>query len=289
MAFALALLSAGCFGLALVTGRIGLRSLDPIPGAAVSIPTAAVFFVLAAPFTVDATAYRADAALIFAVVGVFFPAVVTLITFRSNEVLGPTLTGAVSGTAPLFALIGAGLVLGERVPAEAAAAAVAIAAGVALMSWKQGDVRPGFRGVSVLWPICGAAVRGFAQAGAKAGLLLWPNPFAAALIGYLVSSATVLGASRIRRNGKPALGPGGVLWFVLTGVLNGAAVLLMYAALGLAPVSLVAPVVATYPLLTAVASRVILREEPLTGRMLAGAAVTVAAVVFLAAAPAGPG
>ena len=198
-ALVLSMLSSLCFGIALVTGRIGLRTLDARSGAAISIPTATVLFALAAPFAFDSGGFASRAALLFAVVGLFFPALVTILTFRSNEQLGPTITSAVSGTAPLFALLAAGVLLGEKVPAQAAVACVAIVAGVAVLSWKQSAVRPGFRGWSLVWPIAGAVVRGLAQAGAKAGLVLWPSPFAASLIGYSVSSATVIGANQIGR------------------------------------------------------------------------------------------
>lgn len=284
---ALSMLSALCFGIALVTGRIGLRTLDARSGAAISIPTATVLFALAAPFAFDVAGFSVQAALFFAAVGLFFPALVTLLTFRSNERLGPTTTAAVSGTAPLFALLAAGLLLGERVPAQAAVACVAVVVGVAILSWKQGAVRPGFKARSLLWPIAGAVVRGLAQAGAKAGLLLWPSPFAAGLIGYLVSSATVIGANQAGRANRPRLTKRGVAWFAITGLLNGCAVLLMYGALNIAPVSLVAPVVATYPLVTALASALVLREEPVTLRMVAGATITVLAIVYLVASRTG--
>ena len=280
-ALALAILSSLCFGVALVTGRIGLRSLDARSGAGISIPTATALFALATPFAFDAEGFTVQAMLWFAFVGLFFPAVVTILTFRSNETLGPTVTGAVSGTAPLFALLAAALLLGESIPAQAAVASVAIVAGVALISWKQSAVRSEFLGWSLLWPISGAVVRGFAQAGAKAGLLLWPNPFAASLIGYSVSSATVIGANQIGRSTRPKPTKHGIAWFAVTGVLNGGAVLLMYAALNIAPVSLIAPIVATYPLVTALASAVVLREEPVTRRMVAGATLIVLAIVYL--------
>ena len=282
-ALALAMLSSLSFGIALVTGRIGLRTLDARSGAAISIPTATVLFALAAPFAFNAGGFSVWATLLFAVVGLFFPALVTILTFRSNEQLGPTITGAVSGTAPLFALLAAGLLLGERVPAQAAVACVAIVAGVAVLSWKQNAVRPGFKAWSLLWPIAGAVVRGLAQAGAKAGLMLWPNPFAASLIGYSISSVTVIGVSQIGRSKRPPLTQHGIGWFALTGVLNGGAVLLMYGALSAAPVSFVAPVVATYPLITALVSALVLREEPVTLRMVAGATITVLAIVYLVA------
>ena len=277
---ALAALSSICFGVALVTSRIGLRSLDPRSGAAISIPTATVLFVLIAPFVFEAHAFDLEAAGLFALVGVFFPAVVTLLTFRSNEQLGPTVTSAVSGTAPLFALGAAALLLDEVIPSRAAVACVLIALGIALLSWRRGAAR-GFTGSALAWPLAGALLRGVAQALAKLGLALWPNPFAAGLIGYLVSSVIVIGADRLAHKARPATNRRNVAWFVVTGVLNGAAVLLMYAALSRAPVALVAPVVAAYPLITALVSAAVLREERLTPQIVVGALMTVAAIVYL--------
>jgi drug/metabolite transporter (DMT)-like permease len=281
VAIAAAVLSALCFGLGLVTSRVGLRTLDARSGAAISIPVATLLFAGAAPFALDLAGFSARATLIFAAIGVFFPALVTLLTFRSNEELGPTVTGAVSGTAPLFALLGAALFLGESVPAAAAVAAVGVGCGVALLSWNRHGVRRGFAGRALLWPFSGALVRGLAQVGAKAGLTLWPNPFAASLIAYSMSSATVIGADRLRRTGRARTTARSVLWFGLTGVLNGGAVLLMYVALTMAPVSTVAPVVATYPLVTLLVSAAVLRDDVIGPRVLAGALVMVAAIVYL--------
>jgi len=288
LALVLALLSSLCFGLALVTGRIGLRTLDARSGAAISIPTATLLLAVAAPFAWHGDGFSLGAALLFALVGLFFPAVVTLLTFRSNEELGPTVTSAVSGAAPLFALPAAALLLGERIPAQALAATVAVVAGVVLLTWRQDALRPGTAARSLLWPVSGAVVRGLAQVGVKAGLLLWPSAFAASLIGYVVSAATVVGVDRLGRRERARRTRRSVGWFALTGLLNGAAVLSMYAALGLAPVALVAPVVATYPLVTALASAAVLRDEPLTARRLAGATLVVAAIAYLVASGAAP-
>jgi drug/metabolite transporter (DMT)-like permease len=289
MALLLAVLSSLCFGVALVTGRVGLRTLDARSGAAISIPTATLLFAVAAPFALDIEGFSVEAALLFALVGLFFPTIVTLLTFRSNEQLGPTVTGTVSGTAPLFALLAAGLLLGERVPAQAAIASVAVVLGVGLLSWTRSAARPGRAGWSLLWPISGALVRGLAQVGAKAGLLLWPSAFAAGLIGYVVSSATVIGASRLGRTEteRPRPTTQSLVWFTVTGILNGGAVLLMYAALSMAPVATVAPVVASYPLITALVSAAVLREEALTARMASGAIITVAAIIYLVASATG--
>jgi drug/metabolite transporter (DMT)-like permease len=287
MAVLLALLSAVCFGVALVTGRIGLRTLDARSGAAISIPTAAAMFAVAAPFTLDLSAFHVEAAIWFAVIGLFFPAVVTLLTFRSNEELGPTVTGAVSGTAPLFALVGAAWFLREKIPIEAAVAAVGVVVGIVLLSSKRGTGMPRTSGWLLALPLSGAAVRGFAQAGAKAALALWPQPVAATLIGYFVSSVLVVGTNRFARRDRPGASRASIAWFAATGALNGCALVLLYAALTMAPVSLVAPIVATYPLVTTLASAAVLRDERITARMLLGAVIAVAAIVYLVASKAG--
>jgi drug/metabolite transporter (DMT)-like permease len=242
--------------------------------------------VIAAPFVLDLGGFDLRALAWFAAVGLFFPAIVTLLTFRSNELLGPTVTSAVSGTAPLFALLAAAWLLGEQVPVQAAVSATGVVAGVALLSWRRGGERARFAGRAMLWPLAGAAVRGLAQVGAKAGLSIWANPFAAGLIGYLVSSATVLAANRARATGPRRLTRSGVAWFAVTGLLNGSAVLLLYAALSAAPVWRVAPIVAAYPLVTALLSALLLHDEKLSLQAAAGAGITVAAIMLLVASPA---
>jgi drug/metabolite transporter (DMT)-like permease len=282
LAIIFAVLSATCFGLALVTGRVGLRIVDPRSGAAISIPTAAILFVIAAPFVSGIAGIPLEAALFFAAVGLVFPAVVTILTFRSNELLGPTITGAVSGTAPLFALIGAALLLGERIPPQAALSAVGVIAGVALLSWKKGTaLRVTLFDWRLMVPIAGAAVRGFSQVGAKEALHHWSSPFAAGLIGYLVSSVVVIAARQQQGTTRSRLTAKGIAWFSATGALNGGAVLLLYAALAIAPVWTVTPIVASYPLITGVASAVLLRDEEFSPQVFAGAGLTVAAIVFL--------
>jgi uncharacterized membrane protein len=57
----------------------------------------------------------------------------------------------------------------------------------------------------------------------------------------------------------------------------------MYAALGNGPVALVAPLVATYPLMTVGLSALVLGKVEGASRLATGTALTVAGVVFLLA------
>lgn len=286
-AAAVALASTFCFGGGLITARIGLRNMDARAGAALSVPTATLLFVLASPFALDLAGISAQAVAVFAVVGLVFPAVVTMLTFRATALLGPTIASSISATAPIFAIAAAWLVLGERVPAKAAVSVLGVVAGVAILTWRAGEARNVRLGRALVWPIASAVVRGIAQVGVKAGLLLWPNPFAASLIGYLMSTATVASADRLRGEARAKRTPRGIAWFMLTGVFNGSAMLLMYTALAAAPVWQVAPIVASYPLITALMGALLLPDEKLTLRVGIGAALTVAAIAWLVGAPAG--
>lgn len=280
---ALALLSSAFLGTAVVLANVGLRYLHPARGAMVSIPFTTLAFWLLAPFLSCDGEWNATALAIFAAVGVVFPAVVTLINFSSNRIAGPTVAGTLSSTTPLFAVVVAVLLLGEPLTLAAATGTVAIVLGVIAFTGRQeGGVRV-LTALAILLPLAGAAIRGGAQAVVKGGLALWPDPFVAVLVGYTVSCATIFAASRtlVPAHAAP-LNRRGVFWFMSVGACNGAGILAMYAALARGQVSVVSPLVATYPLFTLALSALFLREEKFGPRVLAGVALTVAGVVVLA-------
>jgi drug/metabolite transporter (DMT)-like permease len=282
-AIALALLSSAFLGTAVVLANVGLRYLHPARGALVSIPSTTLAYWLLAPFLLRGDGWNATAFAIFAAVGVVFPAVVTLINFASNRIAGPTIAGTLSSTTPLFAVLLAMLVLGEPLTLAAATGTAAIVLGVIAFTGRNANGARALTAVAILLPLAGAAIRGGAQAAVKGGLALWPEPFVAVLIGYTVSCATIFGTTRaLVPDGAAPLNRRGVLWFMSVGACNGAGILAMYAALARGHVSVVSPLVSTYPLFTLALSATFLREERLGPRVLAGVALTVAGVAVLA-------
>jgi drug/metabolite transporter (DMT)-like permease len=283
-AWALALSAAFFFGLALVLTQIGLKHLSAALGAVVSVPTATVLFWIVAPFKLDVEAWQTDAAGIFAVVGVLFPALVTLLTFEANLRMGPNIAGAVGNLAPFFAVSFAVFALGETPTLVQIIGISVIIVGVTVMSRQSRE-----DGVSwPLWvlalPLAAAAIRGGIQPAVKLGLAQWPSPFAAALIGYSVSSAVVVAMAVIRTRGWPrGFNLRGSAWFCSVGLCNGMAVLLMYEALARGSVTLVSPLVASYPLATLALSALLLKTVQIDRRVVAGVSLTVAGVAFLLA------
>jgi len=279
-----ALGSAACFGLALVLTQFGLRAASPIQGASISVPSAALVFLVSSPATVGFDGWDGDAATVFALAGCLFPATVTLLSFEANRRIGPNLTGALGNLTPLFAVGIAILMLGEAPSAWQGVGIVVICVGATMLL---GGSRPGARIVHAwifVLPLAAALIRGLVQPLVKVGLESWPNPFAAVTVGYLVSAVVLIAVGRVAARRNPiAFDRRGLKWFVAVGCCNGLAVLGLYAALARGPVTVVAPMVASYPLATLLFSRLLLGDGELTARMIFGVGVTVAGVAVLLA------
>src|SRR5262245_40225008 len=248
---ALALGAAACIGLSLVLTQIGLRYLSPLRGSCVSLPTTALAFLALAPPMLDTANFHTGSALLFAAAGCLFPAAVTILTFEGNLHIGAAITGALGNLSPLFAVLIALLMLGE-VPTSSQFAGIGVILAGVLLIVGAPRARPGGAfGWAVGLVLAAAFIRGLVQPVVKLGMESWPSPFAAALIGSVMSASVILltGFTRERADILP-FGRRGWAWFMPVGLLNGLAVLAMYAALARGRVAVVAPLVACYPLAT---------------------------------------
>jgi len=139
-----------------------------------------------------------------------------------------------------------------------------------------------WRSWALLLPLCSALVRGATPPIMKLGLEIWPSPLWACLIGYVMSSLVVLSVERVRNGSFVADAPWpGRFWFAVTGVCNGLSALTLFAAVRNGPITLVAPIVAIYPLITILLSAITLRHVRITPRIVAGTALTVAGVALV--------
>lgn len=278
----LALCAAFLFGLALVLTQFGLSHASPRRGALVSIPTSAVLFSAFAPFMLDWNGWDPRGALIFALIGLLFPATVTLLTFEANRRMGPSISGALSNLTPLFAILLAAFLFNE-VPRPLQAFGIAmLVIGVVVLSIDRRWLGTRWHHWAILLPVGVAGIRGLTHPITKLGLTLWPSPFAAALVGYWMSSLVVAGVAAAGKSSRPSGYPrAGILWFGCVGVCNGLGVLALYAALARGPVLLVSPLVATYPLVTLALSAIFLRAARIDAMLVIGVASTVAGVMFL--------
>jgi len=278
---ALAAGSAVLIALGIVLTRFGLKGLSPVHGGSVSVPTSAVMFLLLSLWLVDWNNWHPKSALIFAAAGLIYPAAVTVLNFVSNQRLGPNLTAAMGNLTPMFAVGLAMLALDEWPRQMQAVGTGVVIMGLFLVTSAQ--VRRFPQGV--IWllaiPLAGAFLRGAAQPLVKIGLQDWPNAFAAALLSYSVSAIVIWIVRLLRPAPKRPFDRAAHLWFMLIGVVNGLALVAMYAALALGPVTVVAPIVASYPLITLGMTWLLHGRDPLPVRAILGTVISVLGVVLI--------
>ncbi len=283
-AIVLSFASAAFLGGGVVLTQFGLRTIHPLSGAAISIPSFTLCFVLLSPFLLHGEPIVWQAVPIFAMVGLVFPAAVTLLSFASNRSLGPVVTSALGNLAPLFSVALAILVLHEPLRLFQFVGLVVAILGVLILTVTRTPDMRDWRTWALLLPLGAAFLRGVVPPVIKLGLEIWPNAIGAGLTGYIFSTITVLTVERIRNGRFIAQGPNsGRLWFAITGIVNGIGTLLLYAAVGAGPITLVAPLIATYPLMTVGLSAIVLTNVRLTPRLAAGVALAVGGVILVLA------
>ena len=104
---------------------------------------------------------------------------------------------------------------------------------------------------ALLLPLGASVMRGIIPPIIKVGLEIWPSPDRRRPDRlHLLDADGAHGGAHPHRPLHRAGAVAGKLWFALNGICNGIGTLLLYAALGAGPVSLVAPLYATYPLFT---------------------------------------
>jgi drug/metabolite transporter (DMT)-like permease len=274
--------SAAFLGAGVVTAQLGLRTVEPLSGAAISVPSFTLLFLLLSPLLLAGEPVVWRGLPIFIAIGLFFPASLTFLTFASNRALGPVITSTLGNLAPLFAVALAVVLLHEPLRALQLAGLVLAVAGAVIITVTRPRDLGHWRSFALLLPLGGALIRGVVPPVVKLGLEIWPSPLWACLIGYIMSSLVVLIVQRIRNGHFVPDGPrSGRFWFAVTGISNGFSALTLFAALRNGPVTLVAPLVAIYPLVTVILSAIMLKHIAITRRIVAGTVLTVAGVALV--------
>jgi drug/metabolite transporter (DMT)-like permease len=274
--------SAAFLGAGVVMAQLGLRSIEPLSGAAISVPSFTLLFLLLSPLLLHGEPVVWQGLPVFIAIGLFFPASLTLLTFASNRALGPVVTSTLGNLAPLFAVSLAVLLLHEPLqPPQLIGAVIAVSGAVIITVTRPRDLGS-WRSWALLLPLASAVVRGVIPPVVKLGLEVWPSPLWACLIGYIMSSLVVLTVQLVRKGSLVVEGSRSArLWFMVTGISNGLSALSLFAAVRHGPITLVAPLAAIYPLVTVGLSAIMLKHIAITPRIVAGTALTVAGVALV--------
>src|SRR5262249_58032095 len=128
----------------------------------------------------------------------------TALTFEATRRMGPGIRGALSNLTRLFAVAVAAVLLDELPRPLQALGIAMVVMGVITLSLDREWLGTRWHLAAILLPIGIAAIRGLTHPVTKLGLALWPSPFAAVLIGYLMSSLVVAGVAAAGRRPLPS-------------------------------------------------------------------------------------
>lgn len=290
---------AGMALAAIATVAVALTTLSVRVGTAEGGTADALFVVVlinAAVFVpIAGLLYFPDYGLTLRALGAFVAAglVATLLarslTFVSFRRIGASRTEPIRSAHPLSATIVAVLVLSETVGPLHMVGIGLVVAGVVLVSWEsaRGGAETPMDGSSLqlLIPMGAAFLYGLEPTLAKLGLAEGTPALVGLSVKTLAALVVLAAFLAVREDLSGPLSPGRLSrrWLLLAGGLNTAFLFFYYAALELAPVTFVVPIVSTSPIVVVVLSRLFLpRLERVTPRLVAAAGVVVVGVIAVA-------
>lgn len=276
----LALTSAFLFALSIQIQNLGLSHADPRSGAMVNIGATALCYWLLSPFFVEPVFWLTSAAGLFALVGLFRPALSANLAVQGVKMMGPSLTSGLAATAPIFAAVFAVLMLGEAMTLPVALGTGAVVAGIAVTAYRPGGMSTGWPLWAIALPLGAAFFRAVGHPITMIGFRELPEPFFAGLVSYSVSFVVSLVAFKVQRRTFANLS-WGYGWFAVAGLLNGVSVFSLNNALKVGQLVTVAPIVACSPVFTILMSLFIFKRDTITWRTVVTIALVVAGVVMV--------
>ena len=284
-----ALAAAAAFGASGVSSKRGVAHVEALTGTLVAVGTCFTVYLLTAPLWMRADDWFTAGFWVFAITGIMQPALSMYFTNEAFTRAGATVVATFAGTTPLFAAVLAIGFLGERITLAIAAGTVLTVLGITTLAWtpmrRGAGVVAGRGGIAaaLVFATCTAMIRGVNHVIGKVGIDLLPNPFMAGFCSFGVSFVILATVYRWRRGRWPGNLPRpGLVYFCITGLCVALGVGLLYTALRAGTVTVVAPIVATYPVFTLLVAAAV-GDERITGKVLAGVVLVIAGVGVISA------
>jgi drug/metabolite transporter (DMT)-like permease len=277
---ALALTAALCFAFARIFLKRGLQSSTPLTAVVIGVVFTAAFLWLMAALTAPLSLLLSWGVLPFVAAGLFSPGLARLFVYVGVDRIGASRASALSSTAPLFAIVLAVLLLGERPSGWLLVGALGVVAGGVLLS-QQGRLDQAWRRRDMAFPLAGALGFALRDTISRWGLGSFPHPAIAAVVATM-TSVVVLGIFGLRRRGDFRSDRTGLVFMALAGLCEALASLALWGALAAGNVSVVSPLVNSQPVLTVILAAFFLRDlERVTWRIVVATLAIVAGAVVV--------
>lgn len=276
-----ALISAFLFALTNHLQSIGLRGSDARTGSIIGIATGTIAYWLCAPWFLFSWYWLTWGAVCFAVVGIFRPSLSSWLALSSIQRMGPTLTSALTASAPIFGAMFAIAILGEHLTTPIAVGTLLVVIGVVVSAWRPQGIKRNWPLWALVLPLGAALIRAAGHAGTKLGLVDVASPAFAVLLSNSVSF--VLAGSAFAGQGhRIAGGLASNLWFIAGGLAAGTSLHFLNSALQLGTMVSVVPIVSAAPVFTMLLGWLVFRGEAVSLRTVITVALVVPGVILVA-------
>jgi drug/metabolite transporter (DMT)-like permease len=278
LALAASLCFAGCF----VAGRRALQISNPTTVTLIALIVQTVTLGAMVFFTEGLPQVSMIAFFLFVIVGILM-AVIRVFSFTGVAKVGAARAASLRSTFPLFSVLIAITMLGEKATIEVLFGTILVVSGIILISWQRQEKTTSAGSWQVLIPLLAAFLAGVVHPIRRYALTLSNYPILfAALVGIVALITLVTCVPFLGQSQRLAWRRGGLVWVIVTGLFQTAGFLLVNLALGAGPVVHVIPIVASFPMWVLVGTVIFLRDlERVNRRTIAGTCLTVAGTVAI--------
>ncbi len=278
-----ALCSAFLFALSNHFTNLGLQDSDARTGTIVSIAASALIYWMLSPLFLVGWYWATTACLLFAVVGIFRPALSSVLAAHSIKMMGPTLSSALTAVTPLFGAFLAIVFLGERMTLPIALGTALVIGGAVVGAWSPQGVKRSWPLWAVCLPLGASLIRASGHTVTKVGLAEVASASFAVLVANSVSMVSSLIAMRAQR--RPLTGTrASYLWFIASGGSVALSIQFLNNALQVGDMVSVIPIVSATPVFTLLMGYFWFGREIITPRTLWTIALIVPGVILVAVA-----
>jgi drug/metabolite transporter (DMT)-like permease len=279
----LALLTAVSFALSNITVRRGLLYSTPFTATFASLAIHTVV-LWSAVFLTGGIPQVALAAVVAIGITAFLQPIMRHCHYTGIHKIGTSRAVTLRNTFPFMAVTIGILVLGEPITVLGITGTVLVVVGIVFTSWRIDKYLPSFRWTYLLYPITTAMITAVVHPLRRYALLQSHEPlFLTAIVGP-ISLVAFMSYYALPIANEKLVWDRRAFWpFLLSGLFETMAILLMLLAFSLGPVVVVSPIAATVPVWTVILSAVFLREiERINFASVIGTVCVVTGVIAIA-------
>ena len=280
----LAIVAAACYAVQFLSIRVGTVDGGVVESVFITLLTNVIIVWFLIIVTTGIPSFTLAGLVWFALAGIFGSLIARTCMFKSTQIIGASRTSPVISANVFIAALLAMILFGESVTVVHAVGIVVIVAGVAVISWEtaqDADPDQSWRdlGISLALPLFGAIFVAFEPIFVTLGLGesvdVLPGVAIKVTAAWLGFAAYLFFAGRLTMETFARTRQTG--WFVLAGLMSTVGIIAYFAALAVAPVVIVVPLLQTVPLIVMGLSWFLMpqRLERVTWRLSTAATVVV--------------